>query len=274
MPPPLLATARPASRRLPALRIPIRRLPSLAQTPGGRLLHPAPPTPAARLISTSWLLSALPNLSPTGGQQPPPPKTLRARRTLPYPAAQIYTLIADIDSYSAFLPHCTHSQVTSWTTTAAGAGAGGASSPQRHPAQADLTVGWGPFTQTYTSRVYCVPGEVVEAVSGDAEPSLDGGVLRRAGYQVDGGAAGRGPKTADGGIFKSLVTRWTVKPVAGRANAGGGGEGGESTEVTLSVTFQFANPALGFAVGQVADDKVDEMVEAFEERARRLYGRR
>jgi coenzyme Q-binding protein COQ10 len=93
----------------------------------------------------------------------------------------------------------------------------------------------------------------------------------------------------EGGIFQSLVTRWTVAPVSvGHPHAGSGSgvgvgkpseEGKENvqkewTEVTLSVTFQFANPALGFAVGQVADDKVDEMVAAFEERARKLYGRR
>jgi coenzyme Q-binding protein COQ10 len=69
------------------------------------------------------------------------------------------------------------------------------------------------------------------------------------------------------GIFESLVTRWTVKPVA-RPTAGAG----EWSEVVLSVTFQFANPALGFAVGQLADEKADEMVEAFEGRARKLYG--
>ncbi|GAB1314072.1 Coenzyme Q-binding protein coq10, mitochondrial [Madurella fahalii] len=275
MAPRLPATARLAIQRLPAPRIAIRRLPSSpTQTPGGPPLHRDPPTLSARPISTSWLLSALPNLSPTGNQQGPPPKTLRARRILPYPAAQIYTLIADVDSYSAFLPHCTHSQVTSWVTTATTpTTTTTTTSPQRHPAQADLTVGWGPFTQTYTSRVYCVPGEVVEAVSGDAEPSLPREVLRRAGYGVDGGTTGGRTQMAEGGIFKSLVTRWTVKPVAARASAGAGEGGGESTEVTLSVTFQFANPALGFAVGQMADDKVDEMVEAFEERARRLYGR-
>ena len=69
------------------------------------------------------------------------------------------------------------------------------------------------------------------------------------------------------GIFESLVTRWTVKPTAGPTTGGG-----EWSEVVLSVTFQFANPALGFAVGQLADEKADEMVEAFEGRARQLYG--
>jgi len=48
--------------------------------------------------------------------------------------------------------------------------------------------------------------------------------------------------------------------------------GEEWTEVALSIEFRLANPALGFAVGQLADEKVDEMVQAFQDRARRLYG--
>ena len=104
---------------------------------------------------------------------------------------------------------------------------------------------------------------MVEAVSGSAATSIAPGLLRAAGYGdvLDGAVAG-GQKM-EGGIFESLVTRWTVQPAA----SGG-------SEVTLSVAFQFANPALGFAVGQLADEKVDEMVAAFEARARELYGGR
>lgn len=76
------------------------------------------------------------------------------------------------------------------------------------------------------------------------------------------------------GVFESLVTRWTVKAVpAGRSRSGSVDETGEWTEVSLSVQFRFANPALGYAVGRLADDKVEEMIQAFEDRARVLYGR-
>lgn len=264
-----LFTPLTSTRQRPPPRVPLQQ--------PNRLLT----TTACRPSNASWLLSALPNFSPNPSQ-PPTPKTLRARRLLPYPPQQIYALIADIDSYSRFLPHCTHSRVTRWThplpsPTHPSPGA-------RHPALADLTVGWGPFTQTYTSRVYCVPGSVVEAVSGRAGTSISADTLRSAGYEVDGTttSTARGEKDQSqemaGGIFDSLVTRWTVQSATiGRMNnnsiAGVGGDG-DWTEVTLSVTFAFANPALGFAVGQVADEKVSEMVEAFEGRARELYGRR
>ncbi|KAH6636820.1 dehydrase and lipid transport-domain-containing protein [Chaetomium tenue] len=281
------------ARRLLAKHTPLRSLPSLSQSPlppatpliQARLPQPHPTTTTAtttRPLSTTpprpWLLSALPNLAASANGGPSPPKTLHARRLLPYPAAQIYTLIADIDSYTHFLPHCPHSRVTKWVTTpppttpttdGSNPPQEGAATPPatRHPALADLTVGWGPFTQTYTSRVYCVPGSVVEAVSGSAATSIPAEVLQAVGYPPPSGKGEEGEKME--GIFESLVTRWTVKPVEGQ-RAGGG----EWTEVVLSVTFQFSNPALGFAVGQLADEKADEMVEAFEGRARELYGGR
>ncbi|KAK4039439.1 dehydrase and lipid transport-domain-containing protein [Parachaetomium inaequale] len=291
------------TRRLPAARIPLfspSPLPIRPSSPhfaqARHLPQPKPTTTTTRRpLSTTaprpWLLSALPNLTPGANHPPPPPKTLHARRLLPYPPAHVYTLIADIDSYTHFLPHCPHSRVTRWTTpkpttsttttpsTPAQARSTAAAATQppagrdgtRHPALADLTVGWGPFTQTYTSRVYCVPGSVVEAVSGSAGTSIPADVLRAVGYgdaDLQGGSGGEGKKME--GIFESLVTRWTVKPVPQQ----GGQEGGEWSQVTLSVTFQFSNPALGFAVGQLADEKVDEMVAAFEGRARQLYGGR
>ena len=197
------------------------------------------------------------------------PHTISTRRTLPYSPSQVYRLIADIDSYSAFLPFCGTSKVTHWTRPDA--------SGERWPARADLTVGWGPFTENYTSRVYCIPGSVVEAVSGAARTSIPAAELGKHGRDsnADDGAAG-----VAGGIFDSLVTRWTVHPRSSSesSKAAGGGLKGqsstESTDVTLSVRFQFANPALGFAVGNVADDMANQMVHAFEERARKLYEKR
>ncbi|KAL1836619.1 hypothetical protein VTJ49DRAFT_4867 [Mycothermus thermophilus] len=252
------------------------------------LKPPATTLPPTRLLTTThhrpFLLSALANLTPdiSPDGRPPPPKTLHARRVLPYPPDHIYTLIADIDSYRHFLPHCPHSLVTHWTKPQQQDQQ--RQNPTRHPARADLTVGWGPFTQTYTSRVYCVPGSVVEAVSGAAETTIPWETLRAVGYEPSADQE-HALRTMEG-IFESLVTRWTVRPVAGphgganggvQSGEGGGGGGGETatgkwTEVTLSVTFQFKNPALGYAVGQLADEKVDEMVKAFEGRARALYG--
>ncbi|KAK0626314.1 dehydrase and lipid transport-domain-containing protein [Immersiella caudata] len=194
------------------------------------------------------------------------PQTLHTHRTLPYTPSQLYTIIADIDSYRFFLPNCTASTITHWTRPAA------SSNHKPLPTQADLTVGWGPFTQNYTSRVYCVPGSLVEAVSGNAETGIEKEVLKGLGYNIDGTGSGKGRGGEGKGIFESLVTRWTVRGV----NAPEGwsdGSGQEWAEVELKVQFRFADPALGFAVGQVADQMAVRMVEAFEERAKRLYGK-
>lgn len=212
--------------------------------------------------SSSWLLSALPNLSASS-----PPQTLHASRVLSYLPSQIYTLIADVGAYRAFLPHCSSSLVRAWATPMEQEGA------PRSPALADLTVGWGPFTETYTSRVYCVPpgkGEdgsvigIVEAVSGNAHTTISPETLQNLGYNATGQSS---LPSVESGIFESLVTRWTVRPVTEH------GKSEASSEVTLTVKFQFANAMLGHAVGQLANEKIDEMVQAFENRADQLYGK-
>ncbi|KAH6626072.1 dehydrase and lipid transport-domain-containing protein [Chaetomium sp. MPI-SDFR-AT-0129] len=309
--------------------------PSLSTLPISRptLLTTTTTTPPTRPtfyrpLSTTprhpFLLSALSSLTNSSGQNPPPTKTIHVRRVLPYRPSQIYTLITDIDAYTHFIPHCPHSRVTQWidspvppppsqppttattttttttpppppTTTTA------TTTTTRLPALADLTVGWGPFTLSYTSRVYCIPGRILEAVSGNATTGISADILRSVGYPVAGDGAPAittNANTKMEALFESLATRWTVEPVVVGGNGGGGGrqrpreqdgqgqgqrqqhggDGGDVsdtnwTEVTLSVSFQFANPALGFAVGRLADEKAEEMVQAFEGRARQLYGR-
>ncbi|KAK1760635.1 coenzyme Q-binding protein COQ10, mitochondrial [Echria macrotheca] len=259
---------RTLSRRLPR---PMRRsLTTQTATARPRLTHPARrPQHQHHHCQTQPLSTFLTSLLPSSpNPQSTPLQSLHARRILPYPPSHLYTLISDIDAYRFFLPNCTASRVTAWTRPSP--------QKQKHPAQADLTIGWGPFTQSYTSRVYCVPGSVVEAVSGSAHTTIPSETLREVGYDDDHLGVGLLPQKGGGtGIFESLVTRWTVTPVpvpgTNSTAATTGKAGGKWTEVTLSVQFRFANPALGFAVGQLADDKVDEMVQAFEERARRLY---
>ncbi|KAK6848879.1 polyketide cyclase/dehydrase and lipid transporter [Apiospora arundinis] len=127
-----------------------------------------------------------------------PPQTLTARRTLPYASDRLYKLIADIDSYPRFLPYCTSARVTHWTNPSSPAPSTPPSSPQentaeaqrRWPTQADLTAGWGGIEETYTSRVFCVPGKIVEAISGEAGPEIPAADLERLGLRDPGPRAG------------------------------------------------------------------------------------
>lgn len=178
-----------------------------------------------------------------------PLQTLTASRILPYPAADLYTLISDVDSYSAFVPYCSHSRVTRWTTPPKTSPDDQNSRPC--PAQADLRVGWGGFEETFTSRLRCIPGRSVEAVS-DAE--------------IDG--TGNHP---GGAVFKTLVTRWTVQPLQDQ-DPTAGSAGNTTTQVDLVIRFQFANPLYSAVSAAVSDKLAGVMVEAFEERARRILG--
>ncbi|KAK7966166.1 Polyketide cyclase/dehydrase and lipid transporter [Apiospora aurea] len=189
-----------------------------------------------------------------------PPQHLTARRTLPYASDRLYEIIADIDSYPRFLPYCASARVTRWTDPAPLPSSSSPSSPEekntaqaqrRWPAQADLTAGWGGLQETYTSRVFCVPGRIVEAISGEAGPEIPA-------------AGGRG------GVFKSLVTRWTVRPLPNTDTTGASKV--DWSVVDLSLRYRFSNPLYAAVSSAVADKLAPVMVEAFVKEAHRVLG--
>ena len=60
------------------------------------------------------------------------------RKVLPYSAEQMFDLVADVGKYPQFLPWCAGARVKSQTDTLL---------------IADLTIGFGPFRESFTSRV-------------------------------------------------------------------------------------------------------------------------
>jgi coenzyme Q-binding protein COQ10 len=60
------------------------------------------------------------------------------KRTLPYTPDQMFQLVADVDKYPQFLPWCAGARVRTRTET---------------ELFADLTIGFGPFRESFTSRV-------------------------------------------------------------------------------------------------------------------------
>lgn len=60
------------------------------------------------------------------------------RKTLPYTAEQMFDLVADVGKYPDFLPWCVGARVRSHTET---------------EIVADLTIGFGPFRESFNSRV-------------------------------------------------------------------------------------------------------------------------
>ncbi|KAI0840220.1 hypothetical protein F5Y06DRAFT_263978 [Hypoxylon sp. FL0890] len=190
------------------------------------------------------------------------PQTVTAARRLPYNHSQLYDIIADVDSYVRFLPYCKVSRVTRWTSTPD-------SNNRRWPTQADLTAGWGGFEETYTSRLFCVPSlGIVEAISGDARTEIPAAELRKHGLADPG--PGSGGEGGGDGVFKSLVTRWTVRPAEDATRADRFQH--DWSDVRLSIKYQFANPLYMAVSSAVADKVAPIMVEAFVEQAKRILG--
>ncbi|KAK5993181.1 Coenzyme Q-binding protein coq10 [Cladobotryum mycophilum] len=163
------------------------------------------------------------------------PQSLVATKTLPYDHKPLYELIADVDSYSTFVPYCSHSNVTKWSAPD--------SNGRRWPALADLHVGWGGFNEVFTSRLRCVPGVSVEALSG-------GNV---SGTQQDASA-----------VFKTLETLWSLRPISHQPSP--------STEVRLTIKYQFVNPLYAVVSAAISDQMASLMIEAFEKQVHDRLG--
>lgn len=186
-----------------------------------------------------------------------PTQKLTASRTLPYPSSAIYSIIADINSYSNFLPYCEKSSVTQW------------SSPDKDgkkwPSEAELVIGFKGFSEAFKSKIYCVPGSVVEAVGGDTKTTLPKADIEHHGEE-------KSLPKQDSAILTNLLTRWSVRPFPYKPPAGAPGskEAQDHTEVNLAIEYQFSNPIYSAMSGAVADKVAGVMIEAFEERVRKV----
>jgi len=180
-------------------------------------------------------------------------QSLTTTRVLPYKASSLYNLVADVDSYSSFLPYCQSSKVTKWSAPD--------TNGKRWPSQADLTVGWGAFEETFTSRLFCVPGQVVEALGGEAVTSLPKSALSHHASTFDVPAV-------PNNLFQSLSTRWTIRPIQSKSSGTFGS--GDRTEVNLNIEFQFSNPIYAALSKAVAPKIAGIMIESFEKRAKKL----
>ncbi|KAL8997922.1 MAG: hypothetical protein Q9169_002915 [Polycauliona sp. 2 TL-2023] len=127
-----------------------------------------------------------------------PLQTLTASRILPYRQKDLYKIIADIPAYPSFLPYCKSSRITSHS-------APDPTHSQKWPYTATLNVGWGPYDETFKSRIYCVPYHTLEACAGSANPTIQKSKLPH--YENLSTTEDNGEEN---NLFTSLLTRWTL----------------------------------------------------------------
>ncbi|RHZ51489.1 ubiquinone-binding COQ10-like protein [Aspergillus thermomutatus] len=200
------------------------------------------PLTTRRYFNLPSLSSLFPPTNGNGNGNNSKSRVLTATRTLPYTPGALFKVISSVDSYSQFLPFLTASTVTHRDPETG------------YPTRAFLTVGYGPLSETFTSRVDCNPDEwTVEARSGakfgvDSKDGQEGGVF----------------PGANEGIFEYLSTKWELKPVQG---------GGVQTRVQLEIQFEFRNQLHAAMMGAVEGQMAGVMIEAFEKRIREVEGR-
>jgi len=140
-------------------------------------------------------------------------------RLLPYSAAQMYALVADVTSYPQFIPWIMGARVRSVTPV-----------PEGEEMLADLVVGFKMFRERFGSRV----------------------VLRPELNEID-------TEYIDG-PFKHLISHWRFRDAPG------------GCEVGFDVDFEFKNRLLQGAAGLFFHDAMTRIVQAYEDRAKVLYG--
>ncbi len=136
------------------------------------------------------------------------------RKIVPYRPDQLFDLVADVEKYPEFLPWCVGARVRSRTET---------------QLVADLTIGFGPLRESFTSRV-----------------SLERPHRVRVRYE--------------NGPFRYLDNQWAFEPHP------------RGSSVDFFVEFEFRSRILRAAMNVVFNEAVRRMVNAFEKRARAVYG--
>lgn len=196
-------------------------------------------------------------------------QSLTATRTLPYPSDVLYDIISDVPSYHSFVPFCQSSTITKFTEPD--------SNGKRWPEEGKLVVGFNnDINESFYSRIYCVPGQVVEAVSGATETSLSADQIA---HHSPRPSPDQDP-SRNANVLTHLMTRWTLRPFhykPGPTAAQGPPQQNTSpiaarpqTEVTLVIDYAFANPVYGALSAAAAPKVADKMIQAFETRVKSM----
>ncbi len=165
-------------------------------------------------------------------------------RRVPFSARQMFDVVADVERYPEFLPMCDSLQVL-----------GREERPPQSVLTARMGVGYKAIRETFTSRVTLNP---------DANAILV--------EYLDG-------------PFRRLENRWRFLPVRSGSNPSHlmaqpngdvrreGSDPISLTDIDFYVDYEFRSPLLAILMGAVFDKAFRQFAAAFEDRARKVYGR-
>lgn len=140
-------------------------------------------------------------------------------RRVPFSAAQMYAVVADVERYPEFLPLCESLSVRARDERGA-----------ETVLTATMSVGYHALRESFTSRV----------------------ILRPGASEID--------VTYLDGPFTHLDNRWRFRDTA------------SGSEIHFYIDYAFASRMLAMVMGAVFDKAVRKYTEAFEARARQIYG--
>lgn len=184
-----------------------------------------------------------------------------SRKILPYSQAQLYSIVANVPSYSSFIPFCTASTIVSRRDGRRQEGKW-QSDDRPFDVDAELVVGFGGMEERFISRVEGRPFESVTATAAKKSP-----------------------------MFKSLVTTWSFSPASELSphssasplppsensdrppNSSNTDPHTGPTLLTIDLAFAFVNPLHRIASQAVLPKVSEKMVEAFEQRCLDVWGR-
>ncbi|KAH7916087.1 dehydrase and lipid transport-domain-containing protein [Hygrophoropsis aurantiaca] len=174
-------------------------------------------------------------------------QTYHERKILPYRRSDLYRLVADVESYPSFVPYCTGSRILGQLT----------GQDRVVTMDAELTVGFLAFKDSYVSKVTCRPYESVEAVASSSTPLFK----RLTTVWRFQSASAESPHPSAG----SLSPHHSIDQMISEENRG-------PTLVTLDIAFAFANPVYATASATFLGKVSKLMVGAFEERCLAVLG--
>lgn len=154
-----------------------------------------------------------------------------------YSQRQTYDVVADVASYSGFVPFCIGSRILSSLTPEP-------DSSRKLTMNAELIIEFLSYKKGYISKVTCVPGESVEA-------------------------------TTSSSLFQTLSAIWRFQPASPQSSHSPDTSlrpHTESTLVTLDLVYAFTNPIHAGICAAFSNQWSPFILKAFEERCQFLYG--